>query len=210
MNENLALAQGALQGYYRWHARIYDWTRWSFLYGRDRVLQAAAAALPRAPARVLEIGCGTGRNLRRLARRFPAAELTGVDLSPEMLKQARGRDYGRPVRLVQAAYPDAAVAGQYDLILLSYTLTMVAPMAGELLDAVARQLAPAGCVAVVDFRDSRRGWFRRWMRYNHVDLNDRILPLLRARFPVAAESTRLAPAWRWFWFTGRCAASASE
>lgn len=207
---DLLVPSEALQGYYRWHARIYDWTRWSFLYGRNRVLVEAANALERPPQRILEIGCGTGRNLARLAKRFPDAELVGVDLSPDMLAQARQRLQGRRVHLVQAAYPDAAIGGAFDLVLLSYTLTMVGPGAGDLLDAVARQLGPAGRIAAVDFRDSRWSWFRRWMRYNHVDLNDRTLPLLRERFEVCGAGTHAAPLWRWYWFTGRAAASASE
>lgn len=94
-----------LVGYYRFHARIYDATRWSFLFGRSRILKLTAALAP-APARILEVGCGTGRNLLELAELFPAAQLTGVDLSGAMLDVARRKTahLGSRVRLVQGAY----------------------------------------------------------------------------------------------------------
>ena len=40
-------------------------------------------------ASVLDIGCGTGRFLNRLAAKFPRIFATGLDLSAEMLRQAR-------------------------------------------------------------------------------------------------------------------------
>ena len=39
--------------------------------------------------RVLELGCGSGRITRRLARKWPKAEITALDLSPEQLANAR-------------------------------------------------------------------------------------------------------------------------
>jgi S-adenosylmethionine-diacylgycerolhomoserine-N-methlytransferase len=44
---------GALARYYRFHARIYDATRWSFLFRRT------ALSAPAAPAHILEVA-GTG------------------------------------------------------------------------------------------------------------------------------------------------------
>jgi SAM-dependent methyltransferase len=40
-------------------------------------------------ARVLEVGCGVGAQLRVLARRFPATHFTGLDAAPEQLERAR-------------------------------------------------------------------------------------------------------------------------
>jgi trans-aconitate methyltransferase len=44
---------------------------------------------------VLELGCGTGRNLDRIARRWPGMRLHGIDISREMLASARAR-LGKP------------------------------------------------------------------------------------------------------------------
>lgn len=43
-----------------------------------------------SPARIADLGCGTGNVTRLLARRWPHAEVTGVDSSPEMLREATG------------------------------------------------------------------------------------------------------------------------
>jgi ubiquinone/menaquinone biosynthesis C-methylase UbiE len=59
---------------------IFDWIQ------RD-ALNAVPAGI--APASILDIGCGTGRLLRKAARRWPAARLTGVDPAEGMLKVAR-------------------------------------------------------------------------------------------------------------------------
>jgi len=44
----------------------------------------------RAPARLLDLGCGTGADLVWLASRYPSAERIGCDLSLPMLERARG------------------------------------------------------------------------------------------------------------------------
>ena len=73
-------------------ARAYD--RWSLSYDADanatRDLDAEIlrrAALPLAGAHVLELGCGTGKNTRWLARQ--AASVVALDFSPGMLSRAR-------------------------------------------------------------------------------------------------------------------------
>ncbi|MEA5533055.1 class I SAM-dependent methyltransferase [Crocosphaera sp. XPORK-15E] len=48
------------------------------------------------PSQVLDLGCGTGRLLNRLAAQFPDLQGTGVDLSPQMLKEARHNNQHHP------------------------------------------------------------------------------------------------------------------
>lgn len=56
------------------------------------------------PVRVLDVGCGTGRPTRALAKRYPKAEVIGVDLAPGMLAVAESHQpwLGRKVRYLQA------------------------------------------------------------------------------------------------------------
>ncbi|MFL5951509.1 MAG: class I SAM-dependent methyltransferase [Gaiellaceae bacterium] len=65
--------------------------RWDAMRLEDTLApyEAALAALDRTPARVLDVGTGTGAAALMIARRFPEAEIVGVDISSAMLEQAR-------------------------------------------------------------------------------------------------------------------------
>jgi SAM-dependent methyltransferase len=132
-----------IENYYRLHAQIYDATRWSFLFGRDAILELASS-LHDAPARILEVGCGTGRNLVALARRYPKAQITGIDLSEAMLAIVRKKaaPFGSRVNLERRAYDSASdPPGKYDLVLCSYALSMFNPGLDAAVDAARRDLA---------------------------------------------------------------------
>ncbi|MCB0320128.1 MAG: class I SAM-dependent methyltransferase, partial [Bdellovibrionales bacterium] len=76
-----------LDGIYRLQRHFYDLTRKYYLFGRDTVIQRIAQTPPKS---VLEVGCGTGRNLNHIARSIrPLPKLCGLDASQEMLKHAR-------------------------------------------------------------------------------------------------------------------------
>jgi S-adenosylmethionine-diacylgycerolhomoserine-N-methlytransferase len=191
-----------LERYYRLHARVYDATRWTFLFGRRALVRAVAG---HTPVRVLEVGCGTGTNLAALRRRLPGAVLTGVDLSTDMLARARrrlGSDAG--VELVRAAYDRPIDRGARDVVVFSYVLSMMNPGWERALDCAAEDLRPGGLVAVVDFHDSLRSPFRRWMALNHVRMEGHLLPALQARFrPVRSDlRTAYGGVWRYLLFVG--------
>jgi S-adenosylmethionine-diacylgycerolhomoserine-N-methlytransferase len=198
-------AETAVEKYYRFHSRIYDATRWSFLFGRTAVIDSFAGI---APQNILEVGCGTGRNLVELGRRFPRARVTGVDLSDIMLDLARRKtvSFGPRVQLLRQAY--AAPLNEppgYDLVLFSYALSMFNPGYEAAIAAARRDLVPGGRIAVVDFHDSRFGFFERWMGMNHVRMNGQLRPLLQSHFTPVTD--RLCPAyaglWRYLLFVGR-------
>jgi ubiquinone/menaquinone biosynthesis C-methylase UbiE len=76
-------------------ARLYD-LGVEFLFGgtadvmrRMAIPPVVEAVRGRARARVLDVGCGTGRFLVQLQQALPAAKLVGLDLSPPYLKEAR-------------------------------------------------------------------------------------------------------------------------
>lgn len=198
--------QKALERYYRFHSRIYDATRWSFLFGREEILRRVARVNSH-PRRILEVGCGTGRNIASLRRRFPHAHITGVDLSEQMLAIAAGKVRDDKTTLLCRAY-SAPVRGEgapYDLVLFSYALSMFNPGWEQAINAAREDLAEGGCVAVVDFSHSRFGWFRQWMGVNHVRMEGHLWPRLTERFvPVVDE--RLAAyvgVWNYGLFMGR-------
>src|SRR5690348_11070037 len=70
---------------YRRQRFIYDLTRKYYLFGRDRMIREPDLT---PGARLVEIGCGTARNLVKFAKHYPQARLFGLDASNEMLKSA--------------------------------------------------------------------------------------------------------------------------
>jgi S-adenosylmethionine-diacylgycerolhomoserine-N-methlytransferase len=143
---------------YRHQRHIYDLTRKFYLLGRDGLLDA----LPRAPGTsICELGCGTGRNLVRLARRAPGTRLYGIDVSRAMLTQAeRSLDrHGLAGRVRIAAsgiaeFDPAAVFGieSFDAVYFSYVLSMIPAWQDAVAGAI-RVLRPGGVLAIVDFAD---------------------------------------------------------
>src|SRR6516162_2379515 len=71
---------------YRRQRHLYDFTRKYYLLGRDRLIHRLS---PPAGSRVLEIGCGTARNLVVAAHAYPDVHFFGIDISSEMLDTAR-------------------------------------------------------------------------------------------------------------------------
>jgi tRNA (cmo5U34)-methyltransferase len=79
----------------------------------DELQERTIEAIPFAPARVLELGVGTGETTRRLLERYPSAEVNGLDSQPEMV--FRAREMGIEVRL--ARMEDPLPDGPWDLVL---------------------------------------------------------------------------------------------
>jgi len=198
----------SLRRYYRWHAKFYDLTRWAFLFGRRGVIEAAASQIE-SPTHILEVGCGTGKNLVALAEAFPNARITGLDLSQDMLDRARVKvaHLGDRVELLHQSY-DHPVAGKdekFDLILISYALSMINPGYEEVVALCRTDLRPGGAIAVVDFHETRWTWFQRWMAVNHVRMEGQILNQLGNRFETL--TCRIGSAygnlWRYLLFVGK-------
>jgi tRNA (cmo5U34)-methyltransferase len=79
----------------------------------DELQDAAVAAIPFAPKRVLELGIGTGETTRRILAAHPEAEITGLDSSPEMV--FRARELVEDVQL--ARMEDPLPDGPWDLVI---------------------------------------------------------------------------------------------
>jgi S-adenosylmethionine-diacylgycerolhomoserine-N-methlytransferase len=146
---------------YRWQRHVYDATRLYYLLGRDGMITNLR---PAVGAKVLEIGCGTGRNLVHAARRYPQARFFGIDVSTEMLTSAMSAiaraDLADRIRLAQAdatsADPKALfkITG-FDGVMISYSLSMI-PEWHHVLEGAVRLLRPGGRLHVVDFGNLER------------------------------------------------------
>ncbi|MFK4819700.1 class I SAM-dependent methyltransferase [Ochrobactrum quorumnocens] len=164
---------------YRRQRHFYDATRKYYLLGRDPMI--AGLNVPEGGS-VLEIGCGTGRNLVKAAQSYPGATLFGIDISAEMLDtalQAAQRsgiaDRTRLERADATHFDPAALFGQdsFDRIFISYAVSMIPQWQSVIRESI-RHLNPGGELHIVDFGDQKRlpRWFKKalfiWLTWFHV------------------------------------------
>lgn len=126
-----------------------DWDPALYMKFEGQRMLAARDLLARVPLSsagiVYDLGCGPGTTTELLARRFPGARLTGLDMSEAMLDCARERTaHARFLRQDIAGFtPDATP----DLIFANSALHFV-PDHDELFPRLAAMLAPGGTLAV--------------------------------------------------------------
>lgn len=179
-----------MDGIYRHQRHIYDLTRKYYLLGRDLMIERLDVPPHGA---VLEIGCGTGRNMLSAMNRYPSASWYGLDISEEMLATARASLARRtPSGRVLLATADATGfdAGKlfghaaFDRVYISYALSMIPDWRAALVQAV-DCVAPGGSLHVVDFGQQERlpGWFRSglhaWLAKFHVEPRAALFEALR-------------------------------
>ena len=164
---------------YRRQRHFYDATRKYYLLGRDPMI--AGLSVPREGT-VLEIGCGTGRNLVKAAENYPDAKLFGIDISAEMLDTARRaaeragiEDRVRLDRADAAQFDPERLFGQtgFDRIFISYAVSMIPQWQSVIRESI-RHLNTGGELHIVDFGDQARlpRWFGKalfqWLEWFHV------------------------------------------
>ena len=172
---------------YAFQRHLYDATRRYYLLGRDRLLQGLPVP---SGGRVLEIGCGTGRNLAVLSRQRSDIALYGLDISARMLETATHRLKGRGISLARgmAEEMDPHVSfgldERFDAVFFSYALSMI-PRWELALEAGWQALKPSGTLAVVDFwgqggLPACLDWVhKRWLKLFGVKFRPELLTYLR-------------------------------
>lgn len=180
---------GLMDGMYRYQRHIYDLTRKYYLLGRDKTIRGLD--VPKGGT-LLEVGCGTGRNLALAHKRFPDARLYGLDISQEMLISAR-KTFATKATLPDFRVADATAftprefgAAGFDRILISYALSMI-PDWERAIDAAIAALNPGGQLHIVDFgqQEGLPGWFRAllrgWLTKFHVTPRANLREVLEAQ-----------------------------
>jgi S-adenosylmethionine-diacylgycerolhomoserine-N-methlytransferase len=207
-HENPNAQASAMDQYYKFQSKIYDLTRWSFLFGRDEVIKAIPIER-NAKVRILEVGCGTGYNTKLLAQTFPNAEIRAYEVSEDMVSLSRKKllPFGSRVEIVHQPYGVEAEAQleSYDAVLFSYSLTMINPQWEDLIRQAHKDLKPGGYIAVVDFHNSRHEWFKKHMGNNHVRMDGHLVPLLKELFVPIVEQVQKAylATWEYITFVGK-------
>ncbi len=196
-----ASAAEKMDAIYRRQRFIYDTTRRYYLLGRDRVI---ADLRPPSKGTVLEVCCGTARNLIRAAQRYSDARFYGLDVSEAMLQSARASvaRSGLNARIVlgradATVFDSAELFGVqcFDRVFISYSLSMIPPWP-EVVKRAAASLAPGGKMHIVDFGDFDRypALIRRaqllWLRRFSV----RPIPEFESKIRILAEQAGLKAA----------------
>lgn len=190
---------------YRYQRHVYDLTRKYFLLGRDELI--AGLNVPSSGS-VLEIGCGTGRNLLSAAKAYPDAAFFALDISAEMLGSARRNltRSGHKVVLKQAdacrLHTDDLFGNRrFDRVFFSYSLSMIPDWKRALHEAQA-MLAPAGSLHVVDFgqQEALPRWFKsalfHWLRRFHVEPRADLFETIRHMAQNAGADSDCRPLYR--------------
>ncbi|TPJ41215.1 class I SAM-dependent methyltransferase [Mesorhizobium sp. B2-5-13] len=196
-----------MDGVYRWQRHIYDLTRKYYLLGRDRMI--AGLDVPQGGT-VLELGCGTGRNIILAARAYPDTRFFGLDISAEMLETA-GKAIDREglsdrVTLARGDATDfdseALYGGErFDRIFVSYSLSMI-PGWEKTVSAALAALAPTGSLHIVDFgqQEGLPGWFRTllrgWLKKFHVTPRESLCDVLESEAERTGATFRFRTLYR--------------
>lgn len=172
--------RGNMNRMYRWTRHIYDASRKYYLLGRDTLIRRIK---PSTDDIVCEIGCGTARNLVKLARRYPLNSFYGIDASDEMLKTANNalKSKGVCCRVTVAQGFAQSFSPQelfglnrpVNKFIFSYALSIIPPWK-ESLDHALDILPSGGEIHIIDF-GSQSGlpeFFRKtvfgWLKLFHV------------------------------------------
>jgi S-adenosylmethionine-diacylgycerolhomoserine-N-methlytransferase len=200
-----------LNNLYRFQRHFYDLTRRFFLFGRDDLLRQMNV-LP--GEQVLEIGCGTGRNLLKLAQIEPKAKIFGLDAADEMLKTAAAKllagNKQKEIILRQALAEEFnyrqtfELESPFDKIFISYSLSMFPKWREALLNAL-ENLRPGGGLYIIDFWDGKglpawlialRTWwlslFKVYYRLEFLEFLKELQAEGTGKFTVSAVGTNYA------------------
>jgi S-adenosylmethionine-diacylgycerolhomoserine-N-methlytransferase len=196
-----------MDGVYRYQRHVYDLTRKYYLLGRDRLIDGLDVP---AGGSVLELGCGTGRNLAKAALAYPQAEFCGLDISAEMLETAAvaigRRDLSARVKLALGDASDFDTEGLFglegfDRVFVSYSLSMI-PEWRRTVAAALDAVDDGGSLHIVDFgrQEGLPGWFkaalRAWLAKFHVTPRDSLREVLESESRRVGASLRFDSVFR--------------
>ena len=186
--------------------------RLAALYDALNPADAAAAfylSLPGVPpARILDVGCGTGLLACEFATR--GYDVTGADPAAAMLATARARPGGDQVRWIQASAADLDTGTgldtrtSFDLIIMTghvFQLHLTDRDVRVALEVLARHLAPGGRLAF----ETRNPAVREWQDWNPRDTRQRVEAAgitADVHYDISAVAGELVTYETWFQFAG--------
>lgn len=161
----------------KWFLKTETWR----VHVLERAIADLVRLIPQPQARydvVVDVGCGSGYSLPKLAQRFAPRELVGVDIDPQMLDVARAEAQraGVPVKLLESSSTRMPLAdGSVDLLFCHQTFHHLVEQEAALAEFL-RVLKPGGLLL---FAESTRRYIHSW--------------IIRALFRHPMEVQRSAP-----------------
>lgn len=181
----------SMNAMYKLTRHVYDASRKFYLFGRDHLIDHLN---PQPDENIIEIGCGTARNLIKMAYKYPNANFYGLDASDEMLKTARQSllrlQLADRVPVMQGLaqdfdYKKLTNNKQPNKIVFSYVLSMI-PDAKGAIDHALEMLPEGGEIHIVDFchLKGQPAFFqkilRKWLDLFHVKYDPELLRYIKS------------------------------
>jgi len=157
--------QSTIERTYQNWAKVYEWLTPIYLLGNEkRLRQETIDALHLQPGqRVLDVGCGTGRNFSLLLEKIgPGGKLVGVDYTSDMLARARERierEGWQNVELIQSDAARMELNRSFDAALSTLAISVIPDYRGAL-DRMLAHVKSGGYLAIGDAKHSSR-WYGR-------------------------------------------------
>ncbi|MCC0179545.1 class I SAM-dependent methyltransferase [Waterburya agarophytonicola K14] len=119
-------------------------------WNREAVIKAVTGN----PSKIIDLGCGTGSTTMLLKQAFPSAEVTGLDLSPQMLVMAeyKATQAGLDIQWLHGLAEATNLAdGEFDLVTASLLFHETpVKIARSILEEAYRLLSPGGQIIILD------------------------------------------------------------
>jgi phosphatidylethanolamine/phosphatidyl-N-methylethanolamine N-methyltransferase len=169
MAQHKTMDEAAVRRAYRRWAPVYDYT-FGFIASVGR--RQSIAHINEGKGGVLEVGVGTGLSLPQFGKHL---QITGIDLSPEMLAKARERVAEMNLSNVKGVYEMDATSlsfpdGAFDTVVAMYLITVV-PEPVRVMRELERVCAPGGQVILVNHFSQDHG-VRGWIEHKMAPYAD--------------------------------------
>ena len=135
-------------------ARVED-RYWWYRNLRRRIARSLRDAVATTPRRILDVGCGTGANVRGLRTVFPGCVVVGSDVAAQALEHARVRFHGPLVQASANALPFRD--GVFDVVLITDVLNVAAVDDAVAVHEAHRVLRAHGVLAINRSEERRVG-----------------------------------------------------
>lgn len=143
----------------------YDTVANKVVFKNDELHEALINAIPfskNQKLKILDLGCGTGHGIELIAKKFPNAQITGIDFSPKMIAKAQKhlKKYLNRINLIEAdfrnfQFDQTPQSNQkYDLIISAIAIHNIShPEKEKLFKKIFSALKKGGCFINGDFHE---------------------------------------------------------